>query len=138
MIVECNLPQGIKIFSLKLNHGPNVVDDDEWEAATARLDPRFLAGLQAAQPGGMPPYLVVMTGIVDELDGFVSVARAEPEPEPEAEDTPAQMNVAEKLALVRRASTVEELNEMKQGEDRKTVLVAIHKRAAKLRGGKAG
>lgn len=130
MKVDCNLPNGIKIFGVELAHGTNEVDPDAWQAATSRLDSRFLAGLQAKQRGDMPPYVVVR----DEAPPLAPAPARAREDETNGHD----VNVRDKLVLVRSAKTAAELDALEEGEQRKTVLTAIYKRAVQLDKLKAG
>ena len=134
MKVDCNLPNGIKIFGVELAHGTNEVDPDAWQAATSRLDSRFLAGLQAKQRGDMPPYVVVH----DEAPPLAPAPAREAQDEPEPGANGHDMNVRNKLRLVRAANSYDELAALETGEQRKTVLAAIYKRAEQIDRAEAG
>ena len=134
MLIECNLPGGFQLFGVRLVYGENFVEDDLWAATVARLDPRFYNGL-IRQPGGnMPPYLVIKTDAETKPEPEPEappVLQLAPDPPPEPEAAP-KMSAKDKIALVQAATTYEQLNQLEDGEHRKTVLTAIYAQAEKI------
>lgn len=131
MHIRCNMPGGFRIFRIHLKHGDNVVDDDLWNEAVKRLDPRFLAGITSKPKGSMPPWLE----IEGETPEPVNTTEPPPDPEPPPElmlESPPPLNVKETVSAIQACGDLDELAKFEQGETRKTVLTAIEKRVAQL------
>lgn len=119
MDLYCNHPGGVTLPPvvddegtfvwprLVLKAGLNEVDPGHWDAVEAKLDPDWMLAV----------------GLDDEPP-----AEAEPTPAPAA----PHLNAKDKAAVVMAAESLDELDELAEGEERKTVLDALEKRAEQL------
>lgn len=110
MNVTCHYPGGISFCGLKLRHGPNEVEASDWESAKSAVNHDWLCALLFDEDG-RTPYL---------------------DAGPEAAPVMETMTAKDKVAIVSECETVEELEIMQRGEDRKTVLDAIDRKLAAL------
>lgn len=110
MRIICNKPGGIGLRGLRLHKGENIVDDALWAAVKQRHRNGIIEAM-ANPPNGEPPLLEIFDD-----------AGQQPEPEQ------PRMNSRESLVAIARCDSLGELEQFKQGEDRKTVLEAIERR----------
>jgi hypothetical protein len=121
MKVFCHYRGGYEFGAIRLYHGENVVDDKLWNEAIAKLDPR----LRDAWMGGKTPTIVV-----DKDPGHQVALPLAPAPAPAREAEP--MLAKDVIAIVETATEPEQLEQLAEGETRKTVLAAIQRRAKQL------
>lgn len=108
MRIICNRPGGFSFFGVRLNAGENIVDDDIWATIKSRLAPKYLAAL-LEQRGEAEPDLVLLD---------------------DAGESP--LTAKEKIVLIDRCGSVDELAQYETNETRKTVLAAIERRMDSL------
>ena len=135
MAVRCNLKGGYRLNMLgkdgavkktRLVYGLNDIDSDRVREGLEHIDPRLAKALVSTKKHGRPADI--------ELD-----VEQEPMLAPETDgdgdgDTGGHMNADEKIELVKIAEAAEDLRELAEGEERKTVLAALDKRAGELQG----
>lgn len=113
MKVVCNRPGGFGLHGgLILRHGDNDVDSALWEENKRKLPLGWLDDLMTPK-NGKPAQIVVVGASA---------------PGPKA------YGAAEKVAVVRKCNSLDELAQLSDGETRKTVVAAIEKRLAELEG----
>ena len=99
--------------------GENIVDDALWAAVQARYPSTLIQAMTTSQ-NGSPPWLELLDDA------------GEPQAEAPAEPGPPRMNSRDSIVAIARCESVEGLERFRQGEDRKTVLAAIERRARSL------
>lgn len=125
MPVRCNRKGGFglkvedstgRVRRVKLNYGINDLTAEQVIAALARMPPAMAAELTARKPDGSPPEI--------DLDAPAPVLDGE-----------SKMSAADKVELVKAAGSLADLRALAEGEERKTVLAAIDRRAGELEAG---
>jgi len=123
MWVQCNYQGGITLCwpsdkgvanQLKFSEGPNEVDDDDYDQAVSHANQEWLKALMAPQGKSRVPMLEpcdAPAGATDEVE---------------------VLTAKDKIALVAEAKDLVDLELLADGEERKTVLAAIDKRADEL------
>lgn len=126
MRILCNRSGGFDLLGLSLQHGENIVDDELWLLTVTRLNPDMLA----AWTSGPSPQI--------EVEGPAGAAPAVgPEVSAEADPgaLPAQALARDKIRIIETTDLLDELEDLLQGETRKTVIKAAQKRRAIIAGG---
>lgn len=122
MLVQCNRPGGFVLRTpegdlVKLNHGPNKVDAQKFSEAMQAMPEAWQRAVTTSQKHGTLP--------------DIEPAGAETLPEVDSTEV-ERMSAVDKAKAVKAAATIEELNDMMEGEERKTVIDAANTRLAEL------
>lgn len=115
MRVICNRPGGYRLYGVVLQKGENIVDDEVWARAVARMGDRWLRSVTTTN-GNRDPALVIQ----DDAG------------QPAAEGEAPELSAKDKIALIERCDNLDDLAQHETGETRKTVLTAIERRMASL------
>jgi hypothetical protein len=116
--IQCHRPGGYALPGVILKHGRNEVEAEAWRSAIAAINPKIVDALLHSDTPDL---------VVHKPESTQQALPLEAEP-----DEPQEMLAKEKIALVEAATEPDELERLADGETRKTVLAAIHKRAKVL------
>jgi hypothetical protein len=125
-MIRCNRKGGFglklrdedgNLVRVRLRHGVNNVDPSRVADALSRMSPKMARAITSRKPNGMPPDLELDADDYDDGD--------------DDGDT-EHMNAADKAKLALAADSFDELRQLSEGEERKTVRDAIEKRGAQL------
>ncbi len=98
---------------LRLKHGVNEVDADHFEASCEAANPQWIEAIAGPDKHGTPGLRVI--------DG-----------DSPFDDSDHPMTAAEKIAVIKAATSLDELDALSKDEDRSTVQKAIDKRESVL------
>jgi hypothetical protein len=124
-MIRCNRKGGFglklededgKLVRVRLRHGVNDISPARVADALDRMDPKMARALTSRKSNGMPPDLEIGYQADDDGD----------------EADVSKMSAADKVKVALAANSFDELRELSEGEDRKTVMEAIEKRAGQL------
>lgn len=133
MKVICHYLGGYHIKSVRLSHGENIVRDELWQEAFDSLSDV----MKAALFGGNTP-IISVDGGPGEQPSLPLAPTPAPTRAPAPTQAPAPAREEEPklakdvIAAIEAATEPDELEQLADGETRKTVLAAIKKRAKQL------
>lgn len=114
-----------------LKHGHNVIGRDHWAALEAQLNPAWLAAILDTDVEALYDDEKITAPVPVQVVAPVAPVEVEVETDKPAPD---RMKLADAKAAARDAESLEQLDALAEGEDRKTVLAVIGERRRTLEG----